>query len=314
MASLKLNQAQLEIFSSLELNAGVSVTRIASEIGVGTRTVQRCIDQLAVVGLSAPLPFIDLGLLGLLEYSAYTDMLPSNLEGDAYKVLPVSSVSSFAGQFSGCVSMWGSSPLQVNYTLAALAARGMTARPKALAVGLEHRCFGRRYLVRGNRPSPTLHWDGGASSARQIDDLDFKILTGLCAAGGRRRTVEHALKLSHSTLAFRIKRLEDAGIIAGWYYRVPPSAFGRVGYRLLVRGAGAGIGDRVGYEQLKSIPELTRLTRSIGAWDLELDVELVSALELVGMAEKLQRLFPGCEIQTLMHLSDSHFNACPLVR
>lgn len=97
-----------------------------------------------------------------------------------------------------------------------------------------------------------------------LDAVDMAILTTL-VANGRTTTAELArkVKLSAPSVAERVKRLEEAGVIAGYSANVAPEAIGLpIAVWFRVRPV-PGEMQRVA-EIIQSIPEITQCDRVTG--------------------------------------------------
>ena len=106
-------------------------------------------------------------------------------------------------------------------------------------------------------------------SANELDHLDKQILN-LLIKDAREPFTEIAKKLNVSggTVHFRVKKLEEAGIISGSNLNINPS---KLGYDII---AYLGIHmknsqlDRAGIEQLKKVPEIVELNITTGEYTL----------------------------------------------
>jgi DNA-binding Lrp family transcriptional regulator len=165
---------------------------------------------------------------------------------------------------------------------------------KEVAVRTNVVVFRSKYLNPRLRPRPAAI-PIGFQSFQTIDDVDRKILSGLCrlqfySVSELARTID----VPESTVDVRIMKLRERGIFLGCMYRLDDEAFGVQSFRCLVYEKGASPKFRGSLEKFcESHPNITVLVRSVGHWDYELGVQVESPRRMVALTQELYEAFEG---------------------
>ncbi len=166
----------------------------------------------------------------------------------------------------------------------------------------------RKYLV-----SSPIHTSKIKISANsqifEADQQDLKILSIL---GNKPfesiRSVATMASIPLTTAERRIKKLEQANVIAGYYNDVNVAALGFQSYRLLIlkKGICATTSDKL-QEFCVSHPFATFLVESVGAWDFEIGIETKTPQQV---SEFIEALYSVCGLRIasikVLQESDSH--------
>jgi DNA-binding Lrp family transcriptional regulator len=135
------------------------------------------------------------------------------------------------------------------------------------------------------------------SITEEIDQIDIEILKML--QDDCRITLDemaNKLKISKSTVYYRIKKLERLGIILGCHARLSPEKMGKdyVAVILVKAKYGPGYHEKVG-QKLAAIPGVTTVYYIFGEWDFVLQVraggkdEILKILEQIMNMEEVER-------------------------
>ncbi|MCG2863860.1 MAG: Lrp/AsnC family transcriptional regulator [Vulcanisaeta sp.] len=135
------------------------------------------------------------------------------------------------------------------------------------------------------------------SITEEIDQTDIEILKML--QDDCRITLDemaNKLKISKSTVYYRIKKLERLGIILGCHARLSPEKMGKdyVAVILVKAKYGPGYHEKVG-QKLAAIPGVTTVYYIFGEWDFVLQVraggkdEILKILEQIMNMEEVER-------------------------
>ncbi|MCG2879808.1 MAG: Lrp/AsnC family transcriptional regulator [Vulcanisaeta sp.] len=135
------------------------------------------------------------------------------------------------------------------------------------------------------------------SISEEIDQTDIEILKML--QDDCRITLDemaNKLKISKSTVYYRIKKLERLGIILGCHARLSPEKMGKdyVAVILVKAKYGPGYHEKVG-QKLAAIPGVTTVYYIFGEWDFVLQVraggkdEILKILEQIMNMEEVER-------------------------
>jgi len=127
----------------------------------------------------------------------------------------------------------------------------------------------------------------------EIDELDHRILCRLSRGEGEReQQLAHSLKVPLSTLHFRIKRLKQAGVIAGTRYIPRLSSFGFQTFKcsVILAGDQPGCVRRL-TEFCRAQPNVAYCIESLGAKDFTFAAVVESASELSELLNDLRAEF-----------------------
>jgi DNA-binding Lrp family transcriptional regulator len=107
-----------------------------------------------------------------------------------------------------------------------------------------------------------------------------------------RRVLAQNLGIPLSTLEHRLKKLEHAGVIVGYYYLIDPTKIGVQSFLFLVGVKGMNAKLR---EELSAFaaghPNVVVFINTIGSWDFELAVEVETARQSVQISDALHERF-----------------------
>ena len=145
-------------------------------------------------------------------------------------------------------------------------------------------------------------------SKAELDARDWQLLEAL-QADARRGYAElgRLVRLSAPAVAERVKRLEDAGVIAGYRAVVEPK---RLGYRIeaMVRlRCDGGICARIG-QIVADVPEVLDCRRLAGEDSALLRVVAMSIGHLESVLDRLLKIHASVSTTTLVVLQAPHAN------
>jgi len=134
---------------------------------------------------------------------------------------------------------------------------------------------------------------GGDRQPQEIDDTDMKILY-MVAEDVRRSSVEIANKLSLTakTVIDRIKRLKEHGIILGFKPLLNPREMGFVPRLLLIKyhNVSSELEDNF-IKYLKAHPDVVSTVKTLGEWDIEIEIETENLEELRRVEMEIRQRF-----------------------
>jgi Lrp/AsnC family leucine-responsive transcriptional regulator len=147
-----------------------------------------------------------------------------------------------------------------------------------------------------------------------IDDIDREILAALVQnARISYRELGDRVALSANATAERIRRLRDAGVIAGFTTMIDPAASGRTLIALIDVRLG-GPADRDRFERLlDSLVEITDAAHVTGRYDYQLRVSCLDVGDLDGLIRKLKTQGGVIETDTRLALRSVIHRPAPLV-
>lgn len=152
--------------------------------------------------------------------------------------------------------------------------------------------FNRDYLLE-SRPKIRKVLKTGGGNVEKIDELDNKILNFLYN-DARKSILEisHGLKTPPRTIAYRIKQLEEKKIIVGYNINLQTTKIGYVYYKLnIILSKNAKFSDIL--EFATNNQNVVYLDRTIGIYDLQLNLEVKDNEELQKIIESIKNKFGG---------------------
>lgn len=152
------------------------------------------------------------------------------------------------------------------------------------------RNFGKKFLFNQEEIIPKQMIIGGDRMPLKIQHIDKKILSEI-ATDARKSSVQIAgkLNISPKTVISRIKNLKKQKIILG--YR-PLINIGYLNYFLLIRYHNVSKElEQKFIEFLKIHPKINLLTKTVGSWDLEIEVEVKDLKEFRKIERKIRQRF-----------------------
>ncbi len=164
-----------------------------------------------------------------------------------------------------------------------------------VAIRMELTQFPRDYLAAGERKANAKTPYFGRKLGKQtLDGADFAILKAI-SQSARAETVAIAKKagMPASTVAFRLKRLEEKGILQGASPQVSCQKYGYQCYQLFLQVDGLDEEKRrkiYGYAQAN--PNAVFLLETLGSWNFEMIVEVRDQKEFQRQVSALRQAFP----------------------
>jgi Lrp/AsnC family transcriptional regulator, leucine-responsive regulatory protein len=154
--------------------------------------------------------------------------------------------------------------------------------------------FPRSYLIENGLTNmeKTVFTDVGTKTLR-IDEIDEVILAGL-SKDARTSSTKIASKLSISADAVgkRIKKLERSGIIKGYTIVPSNSKMNQIVYKLLINTINFNSKTEAKLKEFcRQNSNIIFYTKVIGAWDLELDLEVESSLQFRNIMRIFKKQF-----------------------
>jgi DNA-binding Lrp family transcriptional regulator len=134
---------------------------------------------------------------------------------------------------------------------------------------------------------------GGTPSRFKGDELDHKILSTLVKSSSpTRREVAAKLGIPHSTVDYRIARMEKERVIVGHTYLANTSAFGVHMYLLVlyVKTVDEKF-KRSLFDFCAKHQNVNFLIEYLGAWDYEIGVEVENAKDILTITEQVYASF-----------------------
>ncbi|NIO22683.1 MAG: winged helix-turn-helix transcriptional regulator [Candidatus Aenigmarchaeota archaeon] len=151
--------------------------------------------------------------------------------------------------------------------------------------------YGRKYLFNDNPKIPQKIY-GGDKEPVEIDETDMRILKDL-SENARMNSVELANKLSITpkTVIGRIKKLIKEEIILGFRPSVLARNMNHVSSLFLIKYHNVSLGGDEFITYISKHPSIVRAVKTIGEWDMELQVESENVAELRNVEMEIREKF-----------------------
>ena len=307
---MKLSAKEAEILAAVELRADRPIEEVRKETGYRDHTIRYHLKSLEDRGVIRAIPFINAYALGLVQYNIFfsVGIQGKKTREDLLKTLVATRVVTWVGEM-GADMPFGMGICtrdlhDLHGLLLALSRRFPNVfYEKFISAQFSCTIFPRKYLS-ARRSKMQMLTLTKTPQVQEIDALDDQILSALSIVPHRsRRELAMKMKVPLSTLELRIKKLEQRGVIPGYYYAVDSSRFGMIGFKLLVFAR--GVNPELTGQLLRlsaSHPSVVYLIECFGSWDYEIGVEVRRPEDVIDITQELYEQC-GISISTVRVLS-----------
>lgn len=296
---MELDETDLRVFTAVELRARTPLRQIARELRVHEHTVRRSIDRMIAGGVIKSDVFVNLYALGIREFvldfslgadrrSAEARVIQACIDSDR-----VSHLATVGGDYQYSMSICCKDVLEVHEFLNEISARfGAVFFSKQISAVVSLSDYGVKSLHRGRRIVRTLRF-GSTKQAATLDDADHRILSQLMSVPHATTTeLARALGAPATTVAYRLRQLEAAGILVGYRYVRAVERSGLHAFRFLI--AGKSVSQQLTLKFLcfcQDHPAITFAIECIGSCDFQLGVLVPSAVQAMELSQEICRTF-----------------------
>ncbi|HLC93298.1 MAG TPA: winged helix-turn-helix transcriptional regulator [archaeon] len=182
----------------------------------------------------------------------------------------------------------------------------------AIAIRSELRQHTRNYLLADEktRAEPSFFF-GQEPAIEQIDSMDSEILSAISTnARMPISEISSVLAKPAATISFRIKRLEERGIIQTYDTVVKVQQYGIQSYRLLLslNKMDSALRKRL-FSYAQENPRIWLAAETVGNWNFELVLEVESHVEFEKELSELKNLFGGAisGLEVLIMFDEDHY-------
>lgn len=292
---MKLTPKERKILFHAQFRAAEPLHEIARKAGVREHTVRHCLESLLLRKIIEPITLFNLGALGFGEYAIYFAFAPISLkQQNAVLQSMVASeqvnwVGGVGSEFQYLVVLNARNADDVWDFFSALAAKhGEIFGNKAFSIRRCWTFYSRKHLLQIDGAAQSIRFEKPSVLAR-IDAVDHRILQELSSNPGRsRKSSAERLQLPVSTFQYRVDRLVEQNIIAGFIYRLLLTDVGTIIYRFLVEVKGntpALREDIAGF--CERHPNVVGMAECLGSWDYEIRAELYRPAEVLTFTQEL---------------------------
>ena len=300
-SNMKLSDRERLILAAYELRANAPVSVIKKDTGLPEHSIRYGLKQMLDRKIITPIPLISLHSLGLTVYNIFFS-ISAKQKSERVALLKalmqqkeVVWIGEMGGEFQYGMAVIGKHIGVIADILESLSSRfHRVFNEKAVSTQLATYIYYKKYLTQKALKITPLTTKGHPA-AIALDTLDHSILTHLCTLPhfSRRQLATH-LKLPHSTLESRVKRLEENEIIRGYMYATDVSKIGVQSFKLLVYAKGI---EKNLSKQLRAYceqhPDVVYLIECLGNWDYEIGFEVENTEEISEAIQELYDRFGG---------------------
>ncbi len=295
-----LSEHERAVIAAAQVRANASLRDLARDAGLRPSVVQYTLRRLRERGiLGRKKAAVSRAAIGQIDHLMYFSLTTSERKKRTQFLsgLKSSTAVSWIGELGGNYTLGATlscrSNVEFHREWCALAGKFQEAiTNRSFAIRLSLLSLNRRYLCASKtrsielRASPTLV---------ELDQTDDKLLLSLTTSDwDSLRDVARQTGIPLSTLARRIGRLEELGVIAGYYYLIDREPLGIETYKLMitVRSPSQTISSSL-KRYTESHPRLTMYIECCGGWDYELTAEVESGSEIPLLVEDLHDHLAG---------------------
>ena len=307
MKLLKLTAREKNLLVVIELQAGKPLREIQRQTGLAPYTLRYLLKKLSTAGLLGPKrPIIDMNLLGYTHYNFFFSLTSEShrIRQSFLKFLSRSSHVSWmfelGGDFQYGVTISVKHVNVMNCFLQEISRKfGNIFFDKLYSQQISYQYFGRRYLTSQKLVSAPIKLEL-KESAELLDRQDARILEAMANLNYTTLTrLAQELGLPLTTLERRKQRLEERGIIAGYFHWIEAQTLGVHPYVILIYMKGISPDFKQRLEEFaRKEPHVLYFIECMGNWDFELGIEVQELKTVTNITQKLYDHFPG-DMRTL---------------
>ena len=306
---MKLSPFQKQVLAQIAWEARISPDQVAKKIRSKTHSVRYAIQQLRDLLDLQPYCFTDPFKIGLLPYRALFSINSGDKERCRALIKYLKGCSEVSwfyelyGHFQFLLALRVKSTQHLDTFLKDFDSRfGDMIVSRTLAEMTRTTCYIPWVAYSGSGPRKSVEYRYDSSKVA-VDEIDVRILNVLREQPlASVQALARAAKLPSSTASYRFDKLCETGVILGFMYGYESRLANTSSYLILVKlnGLGGGLNERF-FEFAEYHPRVNRVTRMIGEWDLEVEVQLDNDHDLADVIHQLYRHGKGCVKEVLAH-------------
>lgn len=293
---MKLASKDGSIIVANQLNAEQSIPALAKSLKMPEHTVRYSLSKSMDSGTIKKRCFLNLYALGFAQYQLYFSLRGKSKEGFIKELSEsdlVSWIGKLGGDFNYGANFCATSISDVYALLEKLSHNhGGAFLDKVFATRMAFTYFGNRYLSPSTEPLPPLSY-AITDTIHSLDELDHILLKNLVTeASVSARHRARTLNIPQSTVDYRLRALEERGIISGYYYEVDPTKIGYSSYLVLISTRGiSSLLYKAFLDFATKEKGIVILTQALGTWDFEFVIDASSPQEALLIYERLTEEF-----------------------
>jgi len=295
----KLKSIEKLILSRLELDSRIPFSRFKGKIRKSQQRISYTVNSLVEKSIIQKFyTIIDYSKLDVLSFRVYFRV--SYISEEKYKELinylvsepHTSWIATCGGRYDLICTFFTSNPSQFNKTLKSIIEKFPEQLQNYLVLTtIVIRRFGRKYLFRDYLPHEIIF--GGDKEPEEIDEIDMRILSEL-SEDARKSSVKisEMLSLTPKTIIERIKKLQNREIILGFKPLLNPRKIGYNSTLLLIKyhNISSKLENKL-INFLKIHTNVIGVVKTIGEWDIEIEIETKDSVELRKVEMEIRQRF-----------------------
>ncbi len=296
---MKLSTRDREVILKAQLRASEPLSRLRKGLNYKEHTVRYSIQRCLETNIIKPRVFVNLNRLGFNQYEVFFTLSSDTRQSrnGLIKSLIASNQISWFGQLGGDFqygfNMAAENIGEVVSFFADLSEKfGTVFMEKAFAERVSLQYFGSKYLSPKTRPAGALSY-ASTTEKVEIDDVDHRILSALSRTGERSsRRIARELSVPQTTVDYRLRKLEEKGVIVGYYYNLQAQELGYQSFLLLAGMKSVSIRAINDFKAFcAKHPNVLLLIHSLGSWDFEVWIDTETAVQATAIVEEIYDAF-----------------------
>lgn len=301
MSKTEIDLKDRKILFELDFSARQTDSEISRSVGLskaGVRyKIQDMVNNKILLGFY---PIINLTKLGFVYGRVFvkSQNLTQEKAADIFDKLrkekAIKWILECEGSYDIGLGIWSSSLRQFKKEIEKFVSKyGFYVKEKKESIGIDVAHFQSRYLL-NKKETREIHIEE-EDKTEQIDAVDKKILEVLCQ-NARMSLVNIAakLKIQSNVVAYRIRRMEEKGIVLGYRPLINNNILGFNHYKIFFHLINVTEKDLIRLKQyIKSSPNVVYIVDEIGICDIDIEAMFQSIDEYFEFIKQLKFAFPS---------------------
>lgn len=305
----KLSAVQKRVLAEITWDARASVEDVARRLSVRPHTVRYAIDQLHSALRLNPFCLTDPFRRGQTPYRFFfsinsADQVRRKKMIEYLKSLPeVHWLYELYGQYQFLLSLRTTSMSHLSVVLKDFDAKfGDLVTTRSVSMMPRVTAFVPWLAHSGSGPRMTFEYSDDAAPV-ELDATDQKIIALVSAKPlASLRELARVCGIPASTLDYRLDKLVKSRVIVGFFYGYESRLTSGASFLVLVKFHGLGGGMYERFVQFgRNDPRVSRLSRFIGEWDMEMEVVLDDLHDIKDMVHSLHKVGGGVVREIVTH-------------
>lgn len=296
-----LTKQDYKILFELDDNARQSLAQIASKVGTSKQVVSNHLNKLVKEDYIKFLTILDLSKIDLILHKVYLRLIRTSEKDEEQianylnKHKNVSWLAKTEGIYDIAAAYFTKDINELNEVLSDLENKfGKFISEKAVNRIITGEFFHRDYLVENKQSPPRKNIIFQTQEqAHKLDETDWVILSALCQ-NSRQNIIKisEKVKLSADAVGKRIKNLEKKGIIKNYIIVLNTEKLEKLHYKVLLKiNNFTKQTEQEFIEFCRQHPNITFYNKSIGSWEIEIDLEVEKSEQFRKIMRSLKNNF-----------------------